>query len=109
MLFSAAFSLSMLLMLEGRYRDIPRPTWRWLLPGAVLTGLQSVFLTYAIGTWGHAAATNVIYSSRGLWSVLAVVLVGQFFSKEEYHAPRSVQAMRFLGAMLITTAIALIL
>ncbi len=109
MLFSAAFSLGMLPLLEGRYRDIPRLTWRWLLPGAFLTGLQSVFLTYAIGTWGHAAATNVIYSSRGLWSVLAVVLLGQFFSREEYHAPRSVQAMRFLGALLITIAITLIL
>ncbi|TWU56655.1 EamA-like transporter family protein [Rubripirellula tenax] len=109
MISSATFSLGMIPMLEGRFRDIPRPTWRWLLPGAALTGLQSVFLTYAIGTWGHAAATNVVYSSRGLWSVLAVVFVGQFFSREEYHAPRSVQAMRLLGALLIMIAIALIL
>lgn len=109
MFFSAGISLLMLPMLEGRFREIPRAAWPSLICGAFLTGLQSVFLTYAIGTWGQAASANVVYSSRGLWSVIAVATVGGFFSKSEFTAPRSVQAMRLLGALLITVAIVLLM
>lgn len=109
MFFSAGISLGMLPLLEGRFSEIPRAAWPWLIGGAFLTGLQSIFLTYAIGTWGQAASANVVYSSRGLWSVIAVATVGGFFSKEEFSAPRSVKAMRLVGAFLITIAIVLLM
>ncbi|SMP70427.1 hypothetical protein SAMN06265222_11343 [Neorhodopirellula lusitana] len=109
MIFAAVISLAMIPVLEGRYRDIPRPAWPWLVTGGFLTGLQAVFLSYAIGTWGQAAGANVVYSSRGLWSVVAVVTVGSYFSKTEFTAPRSVKAMRLIGAALITLAIAMLL
>lgn len=109
MFFSAGISLMMIPMLEGRYTSIPPTAWPWLIGGSILTGLQSVFLTFAIGTWGQAASANVVYSSRGLWSVIAVATVGGFFSKEEFAAPRSVKAMRLVGAVLITVAILLLM
>ena len=96
-------------MLEGRYRDLDRRAWPWLLGGSLLTGLQAVFLTFSIGTWGHAAAANVIYSSRGLWSVIAIATIGYAFSHQEYAAPRSVQRMRLVGAVLMSAAIAVLL
>jgi len=109
MFFSAGISLSMIPMLEGRYTSIARAAWPWLIGGSILTGLQSVFLTFAIGTWGQAASANVVYSSRGLWSVIAVATVGGFFSREEFSAPRSVKTMRLVGAVLITVAILLLM
>ncbi|TWT91840.1 EamA family transporter [Neorhodopirellula pilleata] len=110
MFFSAGISLLLMIpMLEGRYSAISRAAWPWLISGSILTGLQSVFLTYAIGTWGQAASANVVYSSRGLWSVIAVATVGGFFSREEFAAPRSVKVMRLVGAVLITLAILMLM
>lgn len=109
MVFGALISLAMIPKLEGSFASISRAAWPWLIGGSILTGLQSVFLTYAIGTWGQAAQANVVYSSRGLWSVIAVATVGRIFSRTEFEAPRSVKTMRLVGAILITLAIALLL
>jgi drug/metabolite transporter (DMT)-like permease len=109
MVFGAIISLAMIPKLEGSFTAIDRAAWPWLLGGSALTGLQSVFLTYAIGTWGQAAQANVVYSSRGLWSVIAVATVGHLFSRTEFEAPRSVKTMRLVGAVLITLAIAMLL
>ncbi len=78
---------------------------RALVFGAVLTSVQSVFLTYAIGTWGNAAAVNIVYSIRGLLSVLLAATIGAALGLSEGHAPAVVWRWRAVGAVLITAAI----
>jgi hypothetical protein len=59
--------------------------------------------------FGNATATNVLYSSRGLWSVVVVWAVGHWFSNREQQLGASVLRWRLAGALLMITAIALIL
>ena len=63
----------------------------------------------AIAQWGNAAEANVIYSSRGLWSVILVWLAGARFGSREAELAGSVLIWRFAGAALMLFAIALAL
>jgi drug/metabolite transporter (DMT)-like permease len=90
-------------------RDIRREAWPWLLGGCGFIALQSVIFVSCLAKFGNATAANVIYSSRGLWSIVAVWLVGHWFHNAEQHLPPRVLLGRLAGAVLMFTAIALVL
>ncbi|HXI52304.1 MAG TPA: hypothetical protein VNH84_12385 [Candidatus Saccharimonadales bacterium] len=87
----------------------PGPVRRWRLAGAVCLALQAIMFICAIALYGQATVANVLYSSRGLWSVLAVWLVGRWFANPERHLGTRVLAWRFIGAALLMVAILLVL
>jgi hypothetical protein len=64
----------------------------------------------AIGLHGSATLTNILYGSRCLWSVLLVWILGTVagdFSAGEKRF--GIMARRFLGALLLLGAMALVL
>lgn len=103
------FSVLLIPMFKSPLRAIPRPGWRWLLPGTALLALQASSITFGIGVHGEATAMNVVYASRGLWSVLAVWLIGRWFQNEERQVGPAVLRARLLGAGLMLVAIVLVL
>ena len=107
--FTAAFSLVFVPFFHAPLRAIPRPAWPWLLGGCAGIGLQSVIFVSCIAHFGAAARANVIYSSRGLWSVVAVWGIGHWFANKEQHLGPAVLRWRLAGAVLMMAAIALVL
>lgn len=87
---------------------ISAPTWRWLLAGTVTMAAQSVMFVSTIAQWGNAPAANVLYSSRGLFSILLVWLFGHWVQSREQHVGRLTLAWRLAGAVLMMSAIALV-
>lgn len=81
----------------------------WLVGGALCLALQSMMFVCTIAMYGRAATANVLYSSRGLWSVVGVWLIGHWFSNREQHLGGRVLATRLAGALLLMAAIALVL
>ncbi|MEM6822693.1 MAG: EamA/RhaT family transporter, partial [Verrucomicrobiota bacterium] len=75
---------------------------------SVLIALQAVFLAFAIGYFSDPAGANIVYSSRGLWSVLMVWCVGHWFSNRESEAGKQVLLIRLFGASMIVAAIVLV-
>ena len=67
-----------------------------------------IFVT-TITRFHNATAANVIYSSRGLWSVVAVWAIGHWFANRERHLGAEVLRWRLAGAGLMMAAIALVL
>jgi hypothetical protein len=57
---------------------------------------------------GDAAGNNVVYASRGVWSVAAAAVFGNALGVRERDVPRNVLPGRVAGAMLILTGIALV-
>lgn len=104
------FSLGLIPVFAAPLRAIPRTAWVWLLPGAVLLAMQAAGMAFTLGTHGRATAANILYSTRGLWSVLAVGLLGTWLGTagERKLAPE-VFRRRLWGAGLMMAAVALVL
>ncbi len=80
----------------------------WVVGGAACLALQGLLIVSSIAVYGQATVANVLYSSRGLWSVVGVWLIGHWFSNpERHHGPR-VLFLRLAGAVLMMAAILLV-
>jgi drug/metabolite transporter (DMT)-like permease len=105
MFAAAVMSLALWPLFEGRLRDVPRPARGPLALGCVLLATQALLLTRTLGLYPDTTRINVVYNSRGLWSVIAVWLVGHWWGNTERHAGRAVLAWRLAGAALLLGAI----
>ncbi|MET0262588.1 MAG: DMT family transporter [Rariglobus sp.] len=105
----ALLSFGFIPLFTAPLRAIPRPAWRWLAGGSVLLALQSFMFVYAVGAFGDATAMNIVYSSRGLWSVAAVWLIGHWFANEEQILSPTILRSRLAGAALMLAAITLVI
>jgi drug/metabolite transporter (DMT)-like permease len=104
----AMFSLAMAPFFGLSSLRAPRGAWPWILAATALSALQAILITAAIGIWRDAAAVNVVYATRGLWSVALVWCVGHWLKNTERHtAGRRAMALRLVGAALILVSVAL--
>lgn len=108
-MIAAVLSLGFIPRFRAPLSAIPWTTWRWLLGGTVIIGIQSTIFVSLVAAKGHAASINVVYSSRGLWSVVLVWWLGHWVQSREQHLERGVLIARLAGAMLMIVAIALVL
>lgn len=102
------FSFAFVPRFRAPLTAIPGEAWRWLLGGTVTMALQSVMFVSTVAQWGNAPTANVLYSSRGLCSVLLVWLVGHWVKSREQHLGRTIFAWRLSGATLMLGAIGLV-
>lgn len=109
MLAAAGFSFGFVPLFRAPLRAIPRAAWPWLLGGTGIMAFQSVLFVSTVAHWGQAATANVIYSSRGLWSVVLVWAFGHWVRSRERNLGGKVLAWRLGGATLMMAAIALAL
>jgi len=112
MVCAAAYSIPL------RRFDAPRRTsdehtsrdyTRWIVAGAVLFAVQGLTFITSISIYRHATSANVLYSSRGLWSVVAVWGIGHWFSNREQHLGVRVLAWRLVGTILLMAALLMVL
>ncbi|MFC7337703.1 EamA/RhaT family transporter [Haloferula chungangensis] len=85
--------------------------WRDQRPlffGAVFMSLQALILVSSMAIYGDATAINVIYSTRGLWSVLAVWWLGHLFGNTERSQGGGVFRSRLFGAACLCASVALV-
>jgi drug/metabolite transporter (DMT)-like permease len=77
----------------------------WTIAGAVCLAVQAILFVSSIAIYRQAAVANVLYSSRGLWSVLAVWAVGHWVGNYEARIGRGHLAWRIAGATTLIIAI----
>jgi drug/metabolite transporter (DMT)-like permease len=108
MLCTGLYSLIFIPMFHQPLRSISRPAWRILIPGALCIALQGMLIIITLAVFGDATSVNVVYSSRGLWSVLAVWWVGGWFENTEHQLGGAVLHWRLLGALLLSAAMVIV-
>lgn len=96
-------------MARAQRRDAQPGASRWMAVGVVVLGLQAVSMGTAIGIFGDAAGANVVYASRGLWSLLLLALVAQRLGLADAVFDRRTLARRAAGGLLILAAVVLVL
>ena len=55
----------------------------WALGGGTLLTVQAMGIAYCIAVYHEVTVTNVLYNTRGLWSVALVWVVGHWFANSE--------------------------
>ncbi len=105
----AVLSFALVPFFKAPLSTIPRPVWRWLIPGGLLMGIQSVIFISTVAIYGRATSANILYSSRGLWSVLGVWLIGHWFANDEQNLGVRVLRWRLIGALFMMAAIVLVI
>lgn len=80
-----------------------------LLLAAGFMAAQGLSVTYALGQFGDATRINIVYSLRGLWSVLFAWIAARFLAKAGSGMSRSTLLYRFIGAVMVTLAIVIAL
>lgn len=106
---SGVLSIAFVPRFRAPLSAIPRGAWPWLLIGSALLGVQSIMFVSTVAHWGQAAPANVLYSSRGLWTVLLVWAFGHWVKSREQHLGRRVLTWRLAGAFLMMSAIVMVL
>jgi drug/metabolite transporter (DMT)-like permease len=105
--FAAVLAMAILPFAGGSWRAAPRAAYGYLLLGSALIAGQALLLVGAIGFWHDAARCNIVYGSRGMWSVVLVYAVGHHFGNTEREAGGGVFVARLSGSVLILAAIVL--
>jgi len=107
--FSAFANIAFVPFFRAPLWAMDRRAWTWTGIGAILLGANNVGFCLAIALGGAATQANIVYSSRGLMSVVFVWAVGHWFANEEQHLGPRVLRARLAGAALMLTAIVLVL
>ncbi len=105
----AIASLALVPFFEGPLLAMPKASIKWALWGSALYGLEAIAFYIAISFYGQATAINVLYSSRGLWSIFVVWAMAYFFNYKPNPVSSAVLLRRGLGTVLLFIAILLVI
>lgn len=92
-----------------RKRTLQAGAWVWGSVGIVVLIAQSAGVAIAIAYFGDATGVNVVYSSRGLWSLVILAFVARSIGVAEGTLDRRIFALRVLGSILILAAVVMAL
>jgi len=84
---------------------LPALTWRWALGGAAMLALQAMGISYAIAVYREVTKVNILYNTRGIWSVVLVWFIGHWFENAERDHGARVMFRRLAGAALLLSAV----
>jgi len=89
---------------------IPKPVWGYLGWGSCVLAGQSLLVMFILSRYGHATAVNIMYSTRGIWSVVLVWVFGRWIAtQEERAADHQTMALRLVGASVLLVAVILVM
>ncbi len=109
MLGMGGWSLLLLPFLEGPWWRLPVPARSAFIPSLAMALTQTTLMAYCVVVLNGAAWANLLYSSRGVWSVVFVWALGSWFGNRESEIGPGVMTQRLLGSGLLLGAIAIVL
>lgn len=102
-------SVTLLPFFRGGFRAITAAAWPWVIGGALGMAIQSSILGFFFANTGLIAEGNILYSSRGIWSVVMGICLAGVFMLPNERMSRPILIQRLLGALLMSAAIWLVL
>lgn len=105
----ALYSFSFVPFFRKPLRATPAASWPWLIWGSILLAVQASGMALCLAITGRPTEVNIVYNSRGIFSVVIVWIVGHWFHSTEQHLGSAVLSRRLAGSVLLLIAIILIL
>jgi len=106
---NAALSHALIPFFRGPLRALPKAAWGSISAASAAMGVQALIVNLALATSGEVAEINIVYSSRGFWSVVLAVPAAMALSIPREVATRRMFVQRLAGTLLMSAAIALVL
>lgn len=78
----------------------------WTVAGSALVASQSLLMGLALAFHSDAIGVNVVYATRGLWSLMVVALLGPLIGNRERHESGRAYGVRILAALLLLGGVA---
>jgi drug/metabolite transporter (DMT)-like permease len=101
----ALLSFGLVPLFSAPLRALPTLTWRWAIGGSAMLALQAMGISYAIGIYREVTKANILYNTRGMWSVVLVWLIGHWFDNAERDHGARVMIRRMIGAPILLSAV----
>ena len=99
-------SLAMVRWQAPRVFQVPPAARPYLVLGTVIMTLNSLAMGLCIAACNDPTGVNIVYGTRGLWSIALVWFVGQrWFGNEERETAGKVMRLRLAGSLLILSAV----
>lgn len=108
-LLCTTLSTGMMPFFKSPLSTLSKSCLKKTIAAAVLMASQFLMLVYFFAKAGSATSGNILYSSRALWTVILVWLVGSWFGNREADAGRGALVTRLLGSCILLVAIGIIL
>lgn len=106
---NAVYSLGFVPFFRAPLRALDRRAWGWAAGGATVLALNNSGIALTIAIWRKATLLNIVYSTRGLISVVLIWAIGHWFANEEKHLSPRVFRARLIGAGLMLASIVIVL
>jgi hypothetical protein len=108
MFLSIAFlSLGLIPLFRAPLGKLETASWRWAVAGGVTLSLQATGMAYSIATFHEVTTTNILYNTRGIWSVVLVWVIGHWFDNTERKQGTPIMLRRLFAATLLLVAVLL--
>lgn len=78
---------------------------QWSIAGSTLIGAQSLLVGITITFFKDAVGVNVVYATRGMWSLVVVALLGPLLGNRERHESGRAFRVRIAAAALLMTGV----
>lgn len=89
-----------------RALQVPQSARSCLIMGTLVMTLNTLAMGLCIATFNDPAGVNIVYGTRGLWSIALVWFVGRrWFGNEERETAGAVMRLRLVGSLLILSAV----
>jgi|GEM_PF-2645518 len=106
---SAVFFLVRGFISGVRIHSAPEKIKKWIWLSGIFNGTTGLLLGLAIAFFGHATEFNIIMGSRGLVTVILVVIFAKTLKLREGQKSTATFIFRFIGSVCILAATALVL
>lgn len=103
----AVLSLGLIPFFRAPMRELAPSSWRWAIGGGFTLSLQATAMAYSIATFHEVTTTNILYNTRGIWSVVLVWVIGHWFENVERQQGTRVMVRRLFAATLLLAAVLL--
>ncbi len=103
--FVGLLTFLMIPLFRSPLRAIPKAAWPWVIGGSALVAMQGLLMAVALAWFIKAAEANIVYNSRGLWTVLLSLILARRLGLGERLLNRTAMVRRAFGAVLLLAAI----
>lgn len=78
---------------------------QWSIGGSVMIAVQSIILALALALHNDAIGVNVVYATRGIWSLVVVALLGPLLGNRERHESGRAYGVRIIAGTLLMAGV----